>query len=79
MRFCHPFPPSAISRNDELALADHPRIGANSSVQFRQPHFAAFSPHIIFLRLIAPPTRHLRNLTEFPFGLNFSKLSLEGL
>lgn len=82
MRFCYPF--TLNSRDGEQALARHKRIGAKAGVRCDQPDFIVFSPRAIFrrpifLRQIALPTMCPRNLTEFPFGPNFSKHDLEGL
>jgi hypothetical protein len=76
MRFCHPFTLTANSRDGKQALARHKRIDAKSGVQCDQT--PVFSP-TIFLRQIARPTRCPKNLTEFPFGPNFSKPDLEVL
>jgi hypothetical protein len=79
MRFCHPFPLTANSRDGEHALSGHTRIDPKSSVQCAQPHFVVFSSRIILINQIALPTRRLENLTEFPFAHNFSKPDLEVL
>ena len=79
MRFPHSFTPRTNSRNGERRLAPHRRTGAQFSAQCYQPHSIVFSPRTIFLRQIARPTRCPKNLTEFPFGPNFSKPDLEVL
>ena len=79
MRFCRLFTLTANSRDGEQALVLHNCIGAKSSVQCDQPHFIVFSSRTIFLRQIARPTPCPKNLTEFPFGPNFSKPDLEVL
>jgi hypothetical protein len=79
MRFCHPFTLIASSRDGKQALARHKRIGAKSSAQCDQPYLIIFSPRTIFLRQISRPTPCPKNLTEFPFGPNFSKPDWEGL
>ena len=79
MRFCHPFTLITSSRDGKQALARHKRIGAKSSDQCDQPPFIVLFPRTIFLQPIARPTACPRNLTEFPFGPNFSQLDLEGL
>jgi hypothetical protein len=76
MRFCYPFPPTADSRDGKQAPPFHRRIGLKPTVQCDQPHLIVFSPHAIFPGLIACPTSCPRNLTEFPFGHNFSKPGL---
>jgi hypothetical protein len=79
MRFCHPSTLTAGSRDAKQASPSHRRIDPKSSVQRDQTHFIVFSLRTIFLRQIARPTLSLENLTEFPFGPNFSKPDLEGL
>ncbi len=79
MRFCHPLVLTANSLDGKQELARHQCIGAESGVQCDQPHFIVFSPRTIFLRQLARLTLCPRNLTEFPFGPNFSKPDLEGL
>jgi len=79
MRFCHPFPPTANSRDGEHVLIGHTRIDPKSSVQCALPRFVVFSSRIILVSQIALSTRRLENLTEFPFAHNFSKPDLEVL
>jgi hypothetical protein len=79
MRFCHPFPLTANSRDGEHALSGHTRIDRKSSVQCAQPHFVVFFSRIILVSQIALSARRLENLTEFPFAHNFSKPDLEVL
>lgn len=84
MRFCDLFTLTANSLGSEPALAPHKRIGAKACVQCDQPQFIVFFPRaiflqLIFLRKIARPTWRPKNLTEFPFGPNFSKPDLEVL
>jgi hypothetical protein len=79
MRFCHPFPLTANSRDVEQALACHKRVRAKAGVQYHQPQFVVFFSRDIFFQKIARPTRRPENLTEFPFAPNFSKPDLEGL
>ena len=68
MRFCHPFPLTANSRNGEQALVCHKRVDPKFRVQRDQPHFIVFSPRTIFLKWIARPTPFRENLTEFSFA-----------
>ena len=77
MRFCHPFPLTANSRNGEQALVCHKRVDPKSRVQRDQPHFIVFSPRTIFPKQIASPSPSPKNLTEIPFAHNFSKTDLE--
>ena len=79
MRFCHPFPLTANSRDGEQALVYHKRVDPKSRVQRDQPHFIVFSPPTIFPKQIASPRPSPNNLTEFPFAHNFSKTDLEVL
>ena len=79
MRFCHPFPRTANSRDGEQALVCHKRVDPKSRVQRDQPHFIVFSPRTIFPKQIASPNPSPKNLTEFPFAHNFSKTDLEVL
>jgi hypothetical protein len=79
MRFCHPFPLRANSRDGEEALVCHKRVDPKSRVQRDQPHFIVFSPRTIFPGRIARPTPSRKNLTEFPFAHNFSRTDLEVL
>jgi hypothetical protein len=77
MRFCHPFPLTANSRDGGHALVYHKRVDPKSRVQRDQPHFIVSSARAIFLRQIVRPTPCSPNLTEFPFAHNFSKTDLE--
>jgi len=79
MRFCHPFPLTANSRDGEQALVCHKRVDPKSRAQRDQPHFIVSSARAIFLRQIASPSPSPKNLTEFPFAHNFSKTDLEVL
>ncbi len=79
MRFCHPFPLTANSRDGEQALVCHKRVDPKSRVQRDQPHFIVFSLRTIFPKEIADPSPSPTNLTEFPFAHNFSKTDLEVL
>jgi hypothetical protein len=79
MRFCHPFPPTADSRDGQPALVCRKRVDPKSRVQRAQPHFIVFSPRTIFPKQIASPSPSPKNLTEFPFAPNFCKPDLEGL
>jgi hypothetical protein len=79
MRFCHPFPLTANSRDGEQALICHKRVDPKSRVQRGQPHFIVFSLGAIFPKQIATPSPFQKNLTEFPFAHNFSKPDLEVL
>ena len=79
MRFCHPFPLTADSRDGQPALVCRKRVDPESRVQRAQPHFIVFSPRTIFPKQIASPSPSPRNLTEFPFAHNFSKTDLEVL
>ena len=76
MRFCHPFPLTANSRDGEQALVCHKRVDPKSRVQ---PHFIVFSPPTIFPKQIASPRPSPNNLTEFPFAHNFSRTDWEVL
>ena len=79
MRFCHPFPLTANSRDGEQALVCHKRVDPKSRVQRDQPRFIVFSPRTIFPRHIARPAPSPKNLTEIQFAHNFSKPDLEVL
>ena len=79
MRFCHPFPLIANSRDGEQALVRHKRVDPKSRVQRDQPHFIVFFPRTIFPERIARPAPSPKSLTEFPFTHNFSKPDLEVL
>ena len=79
MRFCHPFPLTANSREGAQALVYHKRVDPKSRVQCAQPHLIVFSPRSIFPKQIASPSPSPKNLTEFPFAHNFSKTDLEVL
>ena len=79
MRFCHPFTLTAGSRGGKQASPSDRRIGLKPTVQCDQPHLIVFSARNIFLRQIALATPCPKNLTEFPFGPNFSKPDLEGI
>ena len=79
MRFCHPFPLIANSRDGEQALVCHNRVDPKSRVQRDRPHFIVFSPRAIFPKQIASPSPSPKNLTEIPFAPNFSKPDLEVL
>jgi hypothetical protein len=79
MRFCHPFPLTANSRDGEQALVCHKRVDPKSRVQRDQPRFIVFSPRTIFPKQIASPSPSPKNLTEIPFAHNFSKTDLEVL
>jgi len=79
MRFCHPFPLTANTRDGEHALIGHVRIDPKSSVQCAPLRFVVFSSRIILVSQIALSTRRLENLTEFPFAHNLSKPDLEVL
>ena len=79
MRFCHPFPLTANSRDGGQALVCHKRVDPKSRVQRDQPHFIVFSRCTIFPKQIASPSPSPKNLTEFPFAHNFSKTDLEVL
>jgi hypothetical protein len=78
MRFCHPFPLTANSRDPQQARVSRKR-GAKAGVQSNQPQFIVFFPRAIFLQQIARPIPCPKNLTEFPFAHNFSKHDLEVL
>jgi hypothetical protein len=77
MRFCHAFPLTANSHDGKQALACHRRFCPKTSVQYDQPHFIVLSARTILFSQIACPTLLPNNLTEFPFGPNFSKPDLE--
>jgi len=79
MRFCHPFPLTANSRDGEQALICHKRVDLKSRVQCDQPHLVVFSPRTTFPRHIARPAPSPKNLTEIQFAHNFSKPDLEVL
>ena len=79
MRFCHPFPLTANSRDGEQALVYYKRVDPKSRVQRDQPHFIVSSPRTIFPKQIASPSPSPKSLTEFPFAHNFSKTDLEVL
>jgi hypothetical protein len=79
MRFCHPFPLTANSRDGEQALVCHKRVDLKSRVQHDQPHFIGFYPRTIFPEQIGSPSPLPKNLTQFPFAHNFSKTDLEVL
>jgi hypothetical protein len=79
MRFCHPFPLIANSRDGEHALVCHKRVDPKSRVQRDQLHFIVFPPRTIFPKQIATPRPSPKNLTEFQFAHNFSKPNLEVL
>jgi hypothetical protein len=78
MRFCHPFTLTASSRDEKQASPFHRRIGLKPTVQCDQPHLIVCSG-AIFRGQIAHPTPCPKNLTESPFGPNFSQPDLEGL
>ena len=79
MRLCHPFTPTADSRDGKQASPCHRRIGLKPTFQCDQPHLIVCSPHAIFPGQILRPTPCPKNLTEFPFAHKFSKPGLEVL
>jgi hypothetical protein len=79
MRFCRLFALRSNPRGAQKALAHHQRIRAKSCVPCDHPHVVVFFPRTIFLRHSAPPAAYRKNLTEFPFGPNFSKPDSERL
>jgi hypothetical protein len=79
MRFCHPFPLTANSRDGEQGLVCNKRVDPKSRVQSDQPHLIVFSLRVIFPGQIARPAPSPKSLTEIPFAHNFSKRDLEVL
>ena len=77
MRFCHPSTLTANSCDAKKARVSRKRIGAKAGIRSDQPQLIVLFPSAIFLQPISRPARSPRNLTEFPFGPNFSKPDLE--
>ena len=74
MKFSDLYTPGANSPYGEPTLASHKQISAASC--FQLPSSVSSSLTTLSRRL-ASLTRSLKNLTEFPFGPNFSKPDLE--
>lgn len=77
MPFSGIYTPGASSPYGELTLASHKQTSAESGVQPAQAPSSVSSSLTTLSRQLASLTRSLKNLTEFPFGPNFSKPDLE--